>query len=234
VRVATSSLGLLESLRGFPLAASGKSVGLRTGFAALDSLAPGKAFALGAMHECLSETGMPSFLLPILLARAVASPGRIVWCDPTRQFYPPGAAAMGLPLDRLLLVLPADEKDALWATAESLRCPGVGVCVTSVSNLTPLQARRLQLAAECGGGIGILLRPARAVSRPYAAATRWRVRPAVGERNLQRWRVELIHGHGGRVGGSVLLEVCRETNHVRAVTRVADRKNEKETAAIPA
>lgn len=189
---------------------------------------------MGAIHECLSETEMPSFLLPILIAKASAQASRIVWCDPTRQFYPPGAAALGLPLDRLVLLLPDNEKESLWATAESLRCNGVGVCVSTLSQLTSVQARRLQLAAERGGGLGILLRSARAVSRPYAAATRWLIQPAPGERNLQRWRMELVHGHGGRVGGSVLFEVCRETNHVRAISALANRAGKTETAAISA
>jgi hypothetical protein len=90
-----------------------------------------------------------------------------------------------------------------------------------------VQARRLQLAAEQGGNLGILLRSADAIDWPYAAATRWRITPARGERMVQRVRVELVHGHGGRVGQSVLLEMSRETNHVRAVSELADRSDTK-------
>src|SRR2546423_471989 len=69
--------------------------------------------------------------------------------------------------------------------------------------LTRVGARRLQLAAEAGGGVGLLLRPARSAQH-YAAATRWLVAPTCGEASVQRWRVELVHGHGGRVGRAVL------------------------------
>jgi hypothetical protein len=97
--------------------------------------------------------------------------------------------------------------------------------------LSRVEARRLQLSAERGGGVGLLLRPAgRAVSSEHAAVTRWLVRPAPGERTVQRWSVQLIHGHGGRVGQAVILEYSRETNRVRAVEQLADRPAEKEVA----
>ena len=86
-----------------------------------------------------------------------------------------------------------------------------------------LTVSALQLAAERGGGIGVMLRSSGAAAWPYAAATRWTVRPAPGERTVQRWSVELIHGHGGRVGQRVLLEMCRETHHVRATDAVVHR-----------
>jgi len=88
--------------------------------------------------------------------------------------------------------------------------------------LSRLEARRLQLSAERGGGVGLLLRPwGNRLSAEHAAATRWLVRPAPGERTVQRWKVQLVHGHGGRVGGVVILEHSRETNRVRAVEKLA-------------
>ena len=121
--------------------------------------------------------------------------------------------------------------DEVWAVTECLRCRGVAACVASLPKLSRIQARRLQLAAEHGGGVGIVLRPAGAASWPYAAATRWLVRPATGDRRLQRWSVQLLHGHGGRIGQSVLVEACRETHHVRAVETMADRPDQTKTVA---
>lgn len=231
MHVVNDANGLLESLRGSGLKPPEEAPRILTGFSAIDSLLPGEGFALGAVHEILSDTDTPAMLLPILITRAAASVGRIVWCDPSRRFYPPAAAALGLPLDRLLLVLPSDERQCLWAATQSLRCRGVGACVAPLSRLSMLQARRLQLAAECGGGLGLLLRSAQAASRPYAAKTRWRVTPVPGERSVQRCNVRMIHGHGGRVDQDVLLEVCRETHHVRAAGAVAHRQTPPKTAA---
>ena len=160
----------------------------------------------------------------------------MVWCDRSRRFYPPAAAALGVPVDRLFLLRAGTEEDELWAIGQCLRCPGVGATVASLGRLTQLQARRLQLAAEEGGGIGVLLRPAGRESRIYAAATRWLVSRVPGDAALQRWRLQLVHGHGGRVGASVYLEHSRdiaiessienvETNPVRAVAELADRSD---------
>ena len=148
--------------------------------------------------------------------------GLVVWSDPRGDLYAPAVAAGGVPLDRLLLLRPPSAREEVWAVAECLRCPAVSAVVAAIPSLTRVEARRLQLAAERGGGVGLLLRPL-GKSDTYAAATRWLVAPAPGDADVQRWQTQLVHGHGGRVGQSVLLEVSRETNVVRAVEQLADR-----------
>ena len=88
----------------------------------------------------------------------------------------------------------------------------------------------MQLSAEQGGGVGIFLRP-RETAREHAATTRWLVAPARGERTLQRWKIQLIHGHGGRIEKTLYLEHCRETHCIRAVDGLADRQGEAGRAA---
>jgi hypothetical protein len=149
----------------------------------------------------------------------------LIWLDPSRDLYPPALHAMGVPLDRLYMVrTPA--ADQAWAIAECLRCRGVAAVVAAPPRLDRVGARRLQLAAEQGGGAGLLLRPTGAASGDYAAATRWLVAPAPGSETVQRWRIQLIHGHGGRVGETVLLEYSRDTAETRALRlpeQLADR-----------
>lgn len=141
--------------------------------------------------------------------------GAIIWCDPTGEIYPPALANFGIPLDRLFLLKTRNDRETVWAIAECLRCKGVAAVVAAPPALSRIEARRLQLAAERGGGAGILLRPLRGRgSAVHAAATRWLVRPMPGERTLQRWSVQLIHGHGGRVGQNVILECSRETHRI--------------------
>ena len=231
-----------------------------TGLAALDALPPRGAFARGAVHEILSDPldGTPLFLAMLLTRGAMGVEGggwRVedetkagarsllstphpppstssIWCDPRGTLYPPALAAHGIPLDRLFLLHPRAAADQTWAVAECLRCRGVAAVVACVDyHLSRVEARRLQLSAERGGGVGLLLRPAdRRTSSEHAAVTRWLVRPAPGERTVQRWSVQLVHGHGGRVGQAVILEHSRETNRVRAVEPLADRPGEKEIA----
>ena len=154
----------------------------------------------------------------------------IVWSDPRGELYPPALAAMGIDLRQLYLLRPSSPADETWAVAECLRCKGVGAVVAAPQFLSRVEARRLQLAAETGGGVGLLLRPAGKRSMHYAATTRWLVAPAPGERSVQRWRIQLLHGHGGRVGETVFLECDRETHSVRATTQLADRPAATTTA----
>lgn len=234
MKVVSSANGLLRTLIASGDGASTHRQRLFTHLPAIDELLPDGALAAGAVHEVLSITNTSAFLLPALLAKSAANVGRIIWCDFDRQFNPSAAAGLGLPMDRMLVLRPNRSTDQLWAISECLRCKGVGACVAPVARLTRVQVRQLQLAAERGGGIGILLRPASAISWPYAAATRWMVRPAPGERSIQRCSLELIHGHGGRIGQTVFLEVHRETHHVRAIEAVAHRQNPPKAEIVSA
>ena len=227
-----------------------------TGLPALDALAPGGALRRGAVHEILSEPadGSPLFFAAVL-ARAcgagfqpafleqaksrqdacTTSTSALVWCDPEHRLYPPALAAQGIDLDRLFILQPKTPAEQTWAVAECLKCRGVAAVVAEMKpgqRLSRLEARRLQLSAERGGGVGLLLRPwGNRLSAEHAAATRWLVRPAPGERTVQRWTVQLVHGHGGRVGGVVILEHSRETNRVRAVEKLAGGRGESPAGA---
>jgi hypothetical protein len=223
-----------------------------TGLAALDAVAPRQSFARGAVHELLFDTpdGQPRFVAAVLARSAAASPvgatlvspsyrieqGRdksrpykseeapIVWTDPRHEIYPPALAALGFDLLKLYLLRPPTEADEAWAVAECLRCRGVGAVIAAPPRMSRIAARRLQLAAERGGSVGILLRQTGRNDSIYAAATRWKVSPHPGEPAVQRWKIQLLHGHGGRVNETVILEWCRETNTVRATEKLADRQ----------
>jgi protein ImuA len=166
--------------------------------------------------------------------------GAVVWSDPKSELYPPAVAALGIPLDRLFLIHPTNDADQIWAIAECLRCPGVAAVVAALPErrargqafLSRVEARRLQLAAEQGGGVGLLLRTAGKHSAEHAAATRWLVQPTQGEKHVQRWRIQLLFGHGGQVGQSIILEHHRDpgstvprfaAHPVRPPAQLADR-----------
>jgi hypothetical protein len=229
MRMIAAHGGKLQVLSGEDVCA--KELGFTTTLAGLDVLAGPKAFARGAVHEILCEKRQgPGMFFATVLARAACGEKAIVWSDPQRRLYPPAIAAAGIPLSRLVLLWPKNEKDELWALSESLRCSGVGVALACPKQLSTIEARRLQLAAERGGGVGILLRPNSAASTPYAAATRWLVSAMSGERTVQKWKVQLIHGHGGQVGKTIVLEACRATNSVRVFEGMGDRSIQEKKA----
>jgi hypothetical protein len=222
-----------------------------TGLQALDAIAPKQSFARGAVHELLFHPrhGQPRFVAALLAQAASTSNkdegGRmkdelgfpssfilppssfpllpIIWSDPHHELYPPALAAIGFDLTRLYLLRPQGGADESWAITECLRCPGVGAVVASPQKISRIEARRFQLAAERGGGVGILLRPTGRGDFIYAAATRWLVSPHPGERTIQRWTIQLLHGHGGCIGSTVILEASRENHSLRALEKLPRR-----------
>jgi len=92
---------------------------------------------------------------------------------------------------------------------EGLRHAGLGAVIAEVARLSMTASRRLQLAAEGSGAIGIAIRrwrrerEAADFGQPTAAVTRWRVSalpstplpaPGVGR---ARWQLELIRCRAG-------------------------------------
>jgi protein ImuA len=197
-----------------------------TGLAELDQIAPVGAFQGGAVHELLvpRQAVWPTTIALLLAAAAKKTGGVVAWSDPQRELHLPALSAAGINLRNLILLRSAHRADQLWALAECLRCRGVCATVAFVERLNQIEARRLRLAAERGGGVGIFIRlHTPGVSGCYAAATRWLIQPAPGSDQVQRWKVELLHGHGGQIGKVLLLEVNRETRAVCASSPLADR-----------
>lgn len=109
---------------------TGKS--LPTGIAALDgALAPqGGGLPRGALTEI---TGALSSGKTSVAFAAIAAAQRrgepVAYVDPARSFHAPSAARAGVDLDRLLLVLPPDENEALRAADLVLRSRGFALVV---------------------------------------------------------------------------------------------------------
>ncbi len=168
---------------------------------------PGGGLSRAAVHEVLTDApGCGAAFSAVLLAR---TGGTVLWIASGRPWgqdelvaWPPGLARCGLDPARLVLVRAERWGDALWAMEEALRCPAVtGVVLAGNGRLDLTATRRLQLAAETGGALGLLLRPGAA--GPTAARTSWRVGPigAGACRVDTRWRRLLLRARGGRPGG---------------------------------
>lgn len=180
----------------------------------------------GTVHELLFDSPsdhaaslFPALFVAGMATKAAGSAGVLAWLDPSCTVYPPAIARMGIPPDRILLLRP-QSADLIWTAIECLRCPAIRVLVAPVDRpLNQVQVRQFQLAAEKGNTTGILLRPRSRQARVdiYSATTRWLVTPARGERAIQRWRFELIHGHGRHIGSSFILEQHRATGQANFV-----------------
>jgi len=93
----------------------------------------------------------------------------LVLVDSLGDFYPPAMCRYGIPLDRLVVLRPQDARDAFWAVDQSLRCSAVAAVIAPLSRLDERASRRLQLAAESSGCLGLVLRSAGRVDKSFAA-----------------------------------------------------------------
>lgn len=175
----------------------------------LDAHLPWNGLPLAGLHEVLTtEPGAAIGFSALLLARAQAAlPGRsVLWIAPEPDAYPPGLARLGLSAAGLILVRAPRQADGLWAAEEGLRCPAIGGVLLFGAAPDLTAARRLQLAAETGGGIGLLLRADDENPGPTAALTRWRLAarasPEAGPHHLGEpgWEIALLRARGGRPG----------------------------------
>jgi hypothetical protein len=168
-----------------------------SGFPELDASLPGGGWPIGAIAELMSDAigiGELSLLMPVLsrLARA----GRyIAWIAPPYLPYAPALAQHGLPLERMLLIRTHRLQDSLWAAEQALRCPAVGAVLGWPAYIVDKNVRRLQLAAEAGGSLGILYRPPEAARESSPAALRLRLHATP-----DGLAVEIHKSRGGRAG----------------------------------
>lgn len=130
-----------------------------TGWPGLD-VALGGGFAAAGVHELVGPlAGSAIWTVALRTATRAAGSGRwIIAVDPTQTLYPPGLQQLGVPLDRLLVVHASRSADILWIGEQALRCAAIATVVLPVRRMDAYAARRLQLAAEAGGGLGLLLR----------------------------------------------------------------------------
>lgn len=188
-----------------------------TGTAGWDRLLPDGGVPAGSLVEWLAATGSGAGTLAMRMAARCTRGGRgCVVIDREGTFYPPAARRLGHDLTRLVVVRPASERETLWALEQSLRCTGVACVAARVERMTVQDFRRLKLAAECGGGVGLLLRPERGATA--WAELRFAVRTVAQSEGERRLQVEMRHRRGTQ---TVRLDVSDETGAVRVVPELA-------------
>jgi hypothetical protein len=151
---------------------------IKSGFEKLDE-ALGGGFEQGAVHELISgSTGAAGRVVALCTAARAAGTQRwIVYIDTGRDFYPPGACLLGVPLARLVVVRPQSRAEALWACEQVLHSRQVAAVVMPVRYLDWHESRRLQLAAEVGENLGLVITTAEAEGGHSFAASRVRFEP---------------------------------------------------------
>jgi hypothetical protein len=229
-----------------------------TGIEALDRLLPDAGFREGTLVEWLAESGSGDQLVLLAAAPALGTDRVLIVIDGEKTFYPPAAAALGIDLRRLILVRPGKTAgslprenggkttasrtqtsrtsalgtETLWALEQTLQSRGVAVTFCRLERLNARVFRRLQLAAERGGGLGFLIRAPSARNEPSWSDVRLWVEPAPANTaeeispSGRRWRVEVLRCRRGAAGQrSIVLEYNDATHTVYPASESAQAGN---------
>ena len=153
----------------------------------------GGGLALGCLHELAPAAPLhlgAAMGFALTLAARAGLRKHSLWIQPdfagteAGALYGLGLSALGLPMQRVLLLRVARPADVLWAMEEGLKSRVLSAVVAELTDAgaaADLTAtRRLALAARDGGGLGFLLRH-RFSHEPSVAATRWDIAAALSE-----------------------------------------------------
>ncbi len=187
----------------------------------------GGGLGLGALHEIApgrlgdgaAACGFALALCARLKAKAPASRSAIIWI--VEDFaareggapYGPGLALHGVDPACLILVHTANVRDSLWAMEEALKCRAAAAVIGEIWNVEKIYgltaSRRLALAAQSGGGAGLMLTAGmagRADRLTSCARTRFEVFAQRGPRPAARgsplpglacWSVRILKARAG-------------------------------------
>jgi protein ImuA len=190
---------------------------------ALDRRLAGGGLAAAALHEVTgAASGLGDDAAATLFVAGIAArrPGIVLWALSRPDLFAPGLALAGLGPDRILYAECSRDEDVLAVMEEGLRHGGLAAVVGEIGRVGMASTRRLQLAAEEGGTMALMLKRWRRsgedpLGLPSAAVTRWRIAPAassplpVAGVGRARWRIALARQRGGEAH-EWIMEACDE------------------------
>ncbi len=226
------------------------------GVPALDRRLPGGGLALGVLHQIegrrdeWDDAPAAGFCLALIAPILASRAGPAVWVTRRDDLSGRGIAALGLDPARFLIVRADDDREALWAMEEALKCRSLAAVVGEAAELEPAAGRRLQLAAEARGGeagaggvTAFLLRrrfgPPRRAEPPSTAHSRWCVAAAPSASaplpelpGRPRWQVELKRCRGA-APGSFIVEWDDASGDVAMAAALCDGPDQAAGAGLP-
>lgn len=223
----------------------GQQVAMSTGCEVMDACLPHHGYVPGSIIEYLRVAPGcgASYLAFAAAAEAMKqTSGFVVLVDIDQHFYPPALQAYGMDLEKVIFVRPESLADAIWVVDQALRTPAVAAVVAELDRIDDRAARRLQLAAESGDGLALLLRGAAARKQPSWAEVQWLVGSqnrnassetgphsssrTVATRAARRLRVKLVRHRSGIAGTVLPLEIDSITGRIESADK-RDRHEQK-------
>ncbi|WP_419808469.1 ImuA family protein [Sphingomonas sp.] len=217
------------------------------GIGTLDTRLGDGGLRLDALHEVAGEgAGWGDDAAATLFIAGVAARawGPVLWVVRTRDLFAPGLYQAGLEPSRVLYAEARDDMEVLALMEEGLRHRGLGAVIGEVRRVAMASTRRLQLAAEGGRTVALLLkRPGREggdpLAVPSAAVTRWRVSSAPSlpvpwdGLGPARWRLQCVRQRGGDPF-ELHVEAPDETGRLALPAALVDRPAASDRAPLRA
>ena len=222
-----------------------------TGFAALDAQLPGGGWPCQCLTELLQP--QPSLcewrLLAPSLKRLVSEGGHILMVGPPKRPHAPGLVQLGLP-EKTLVWLAADTpSERLWTTEQLVKANPRGAILAWLPQVGPEQLRRLQVHAQACDCPIFVFRPE--LARRDASPAPLRVIASLG----MDWElhIQILKRRGGQHEGTLVLPSIpsllaqvltprllrpsqlitrKETFHVDALGRAADRRSHRQLVSL--
>jgi len=227
---------LRETLSGLETGGFRRRPALPFGIDAVDSRLANRGLRLDALHEIAAGTSdladdcAATLFMAGIAARAW---GPVLWVVRRHDLFAPGLSQSGLAASRLLYAEAADDAELLAIMEEGLRHRGLGAVIGEARRADMTATRRLQLAAEGGRTIALLMKRharegADPLAAPSAAVTRWRISSApstplpVEGVGRPRWTLDLVRQKGGDPF-TQLVEASDETGRCALPAAMADR-----------
>lgn len=177
--------------RGSERASTGPA-GIASGFDAFDEVLggwpPGALVELIAQREGIGEV---SILLPAL-ARLSKDERWIALINPPYIPYAPALFHAGVDLAKVVVIRATGSADTLWSMEQALRSGTCSAVLGWPAVMTEQAIRRLQLATETGGALGVYFTQPRATPRTSPVPYRLRI-----DGSIDSVRVEVLKRRGG-------------------------------------
>jgi len=165
------------------------------------------ALVRGRLHEVMGQSSHS-----LALSAAAKATGPIFWAGLMRDvcaLRAKGVSRYFCP-SRLIQCEAANRREILWCGEEALRCKAAGIVILQMDTGPDLfESRRLQIAAQIGGSLGLVLIGKRAQSS--AAHTRWHCSPHPHLPGHWHWR--LTKNKSGRLGYWSVCWTDQETDY---------------------
>lgn len=173
-----------------------------SGHAELDTHLPGGGWPFPALIELLVErwgVGELALLVPALRQLTTDATGprarTLAWLNPPYIPYAPALAAHDLDPADSLVTAALTPTQTLWATEQALRSGACAAVLAWIDHATTPALRRLKLATQEGGCLGVLFRSPRHRTQASLANLRLVLTPGNGALH-----VEIVKVQGGKPG----------------------------------